>query len=95
MIFHLFCNFHNNINDLPSGKAGSILTRERSDTVRKWIDVCERALLDGTDTIKDLFILKCKHGYQEEKERNINININNKPLISADELPKFLDLKPQ
>ena len=77
-------------NNIDGNSSGQYLTRERSDMVRKWIEVCERALLDGTDTIKDLFILKCKHGYKEEKE--ININVNNKPLVSADDLPKLTEL---
>jgi len=81
---------NNNINGKPASR---YLTRERSDTVRKWLETCERALLDGTDTIKDLFILKCKHGYREQDAtREINININNKPLVSAEELPKLIDL---
>ena len=87
-----FYNWVNGNTTNTDGQTGSkYLTRERSDMVRKWIGVCERALLDGTDTIKDLFILKCKHGYKES-EREIVVNIN-KPLLSADELPKLTDIK--
>lgn len=80
-------------NNIYCDDGGEDLTRRKSDTARKWIEVCERALLDGTDTIKDLFILKCKHGYKET-DRDITVNINQKSIISADSLPALIDLKP-
>jgi hypothetical protein len=71
------------------------ITSEYINTVQKWVDVCEQSLVDGSgDTIKEIFILKSKYGYKEQ-DKEININITNKPLLSADELPKLIDLKPQ
>ena len=73
---------------------GAILTRERSDTVQKWIETCERALIDGTDTIKDIFILKSKHGYRDNNN-DINVTVRHQNVISADVLPALIDLKTQ
>ena len=81
----------NNITDHPNGRTGTILTHERSDTVQKWVTTCERALIDGNDTIKDIFILKAKHGYRDNNN-DITITVNHKPLVSADDLPKLGEL---
>ena len=81
----------NNISESAGGKAGKELTYQRSDTVAKWVNTCERALVDGTDTIKDIFILKAKHGWRDANN-DIQITVNHKPLISADELPRLIDI---
>lgn len=78
-------------NNINGGKQSKYLTRERSDVVRKWIDTCERALIDGTDTIKDIFILKAKYNYREASN-DINITVNHKQIVSAEDLPALLDL---
>ena len=90
----------NNNNNSISGNngnykgisTGGYLTRERSDIVRKWIETCERGLIDGQDTIKDIFILKAKYNYREASN-DINITVNHKNIISADNLPALLDLQ--
>lgn len=81
----------NNTSDYASGRTGTILTHERSDTVQKWVTTCERALIDGSDTIKDIFILKAKHGYRDNNN-DITITVNHKPLVSAEELPTLTQL---
>ena len=63
--------------------------------MRKWVNVCESALLDGHDTIKDIFILKAKYNYRDSDTRDIVVNINPKAIVSAEELPKLTDLKTQ
>ena len=81
-------------NNIGGQKGGTILTTERSDIVQKWVDICERALLNGSDTIRDIFILKAKHNYRDNNN-TVEVNINHKNIISAEELPALLDLKPQ
>ena len=80
-------------NKTETTQAGGYLTRRRSDTVKKWVEVCEQALIDGNgDTIKEIFLLKSKYKYRES-DNTIEINHNIKPLISADVLPSLVDLK--
>ena len=86
------------LNGLENNNKGvqesEVLTRERSDIVRKWVDICERALLNGSDasTVRDIFILKAKHGYRDNNNV-VEVNINHKQVISADELPQLIGLK--
>lgn len=80
-----------NNNDIADGRTGESITRLKSDTVRKWVATCERALIDGNDTIKDIFILKAKHGYRDNNN-DITITVNHKPLVSAEELPTLTQL---
>ena len=88
-------NWLNGLDNNTKGvKSSRVLTSERSDMVRKWVVTCERALVDGSDTIKDIFILKAKHGYRDNNN-DITITVNHKPLVSADELPRLIDLKEQ
>ena len=77
-------NYIDGVNDY-------ITTRERSDIVQKWVDTCERALLDNNDTIKDIFILKAKHGYRDNNN-DITITVNHKSIIDADTLPDLIGL---
>lgn len=90
-----FYNWINGYEDnVNNGRSTEYLSRERSDIVRKWQLVCERALLDGSDTIRDIFILKAKHNYDDRNgDRNINITVNHKPLIDADNLPDLIGIK--
>ena len=81
-------------NDYIDGASNEITTRERSDIVQKWVDTCERALLDNNDTIKDIFILKAKHGYKDNNN-DIQITVNHKAVIDADTLPDLIGLKEQ
>lgn len=76
-------------NITPSEATGEDTTQQRIDTVRKWVGICERALVDGNDTIKDIFILKAKHGYRDNNN-DINITVNHKQIISADDLPALI-----
>jgi len=68
----------------------------KSDTVRKWVEVCEGALLNGSsqDTIRDIFILKAKHNYSD-RNNDINVTVRHQNIISADILPELIDLKTQ
>ena len=78
-------------NNNKGVKTSQILTRERSDIVKKWVETCERGLLNGSDTIRDIFILKAKHGYKDNNN-DINITVNHKQIVSAEELPKLTEI---
>ena len=83
----------NNNSDIASEDKRRHITPDYSDTVKKWQMICEQSLVDGSgDTIKEIFLLKSKHGYREA-DKDITITVNNKPLISADVLPSLVDLK--
>lgn len=77
--------------NIASGKASEYLTRERSDIVQKWLRTCEQALIDSNDTIKDIFLLKAKFNYKEGNNE-ININVNHKAIIDADNLPDLIGI---
>lgn len=83
-------NFDNEVSCKDNRKH---ITSRYTNTVQKWNIICESALVDGSgDTIKELFLLKSKYGYREQDDRQITINLNTKPLVSADELPKLGEL---
>ena len=67
------------------------ITSRHTDAVRKWISACERALLDNNDTIKDIFILKAKHGYKDNNN-DVTITVNHKAIISAENLPDLIGI---
>ena len=77
---------------LESDSDNKDLTRERSDVVRKWVTACEGALLNGSsqDTIRDIFILKAKHNYND-RNNEVNITVNHRQIISADTLPDLIE----
>ena len=80
-------------NNIAVGDKRKHITSKYTNTVQKWNTICESALVDGSgDTIKELFLLKSKYGYREQDDRQITINLNTKPLVSADELPKLTEL---
>ena len=92
-----FYNWLNGLdNNIYGGADDSIVTPERRDIVQKWLDICERALLNGSssDQIKDIFILKAKHGYRDNNN-DINVTVRHQNVISADVLPALIDLKTQ
>lgn len=69
------------------------ITSKYTHTVQKWNNICESALVDGSgDTIKELFLLKSKYGYREA-DKDINITVEHKNIISADDLPALIDLE--
>ena len=78
-------------NNNVCGVSGDITTYNVADTVAKWINTCERALIDGTDTIKDIFILKSKHGYKDNNN-DITITVNHKAIVDADNLPDLIGI---
>ena len=81
-------DFDNNISADDKRKH---ITPRYTNTVKKWAEICESALVDGSgDTIKELFLLKSKYGYKENSD--IQITVNHKALVSADDLPKLIDL---
>ena len=88
--FYDWLNGNNNNN--ICGLSGDITTSGISDTVSKWVATCERALVDGNDTIKDIFILKAKHGYRDNNN-DVTITVNHKAIVSADVLPDLIGLK--
>ena len=91
-----FYNWLNGIdNNISANDHGEYLTRERSVMVQKWLETCERGLMDGNDTIKDIFILKAKYNYKEAGSNELNVNITHRNLIRADTLPALLDLGTQ
>lgn len=67
------------------------ITYKVSDIVQKWVGACERALIDGNDTIKDIFILKAKHGYRDNNN-DIQITVNHKAIVDADTLPDLIGI---
>ena len=84
-----------NDNVIARKREGELLTRKRADTVRKWQSYCEQALVDGNgEYVKEIFLLKAKHGYRDNNN-DITITVNHKPILSAEELPKLIDLKEQ
>ena len=87
--------FYNWLNGLEDRKGNlshdAETTRQRSETVEKWFSACERALLDSNDTIKDIFILKAKHGYKDNNN-DIQITVNHKAVIDADTLPDLIGI---
>ena len=79
-------------NNSISGDGRKHITSSYSDVVKKWQTVSERALVDGNgDTIKEIFLLKAKYNYKENSD--IQITVEHKPIISAGELPKLIDLQ--
>ena len=79
-------------NNTPTENGCRDITREKVDTVRKWVSTCERALVDGTDTIKDIFLLKAKHDYRDNNNV-VEVNVNHRAVIGADDLPALIGLK--
>lgn len=68
------------------------LTRAYTDTARKWQEICEQSLVDGSgEYVKEIFLLKAKHGYRDNNN-DIQITVNHKPVISADVLPSLVEL---
>jgi hypothetical protein len=85
-------DFDNNISTTDKRRH---ITSRYTNTVRKWSELCESALVDGCgDTIKELFLLKSKYGYREA-DKDINITVEHKQLVSAEELPRLIDLEKQ
>ena len=76
--------FYNWVNGIDNNRhtktASEYLTSERSDIVQKWIDTCERGLIDGNDTIKDIFILKAKYNYRDNNNV-VEVNVNDLPAL--------------
>lgn len=81
------------IDNIPqSDNERRSITRDKIDTVQKWITVCENALVDGNDTIRDIFLLKAKHSYND-RNNDINITVNHKNIVSADDLPALIGVE--
>lgn len=85
--------FYEWINNTGNESTRGYITPEYSDTVQKWLTICEAALVDGTngDTIRDIFILKSKFGYRDQNN-TITVNHVCKPVIDADNLPDLLGI---
>ena len=82
-------------NNISVNDKRNHITSKYTNTVQKWNTICESALVDGSgDTIKELFLLKAKYGYREA-DKDINITVEHKQLVSAEELPRLIDLKEQ
>ena len=90
-------NTYNNTSDNTGYKTGDHdgrkhITTRYADTVKKWHDISEQALLDGNgEYIKEIFILKSVYGFRDQPE--IKITVENRPIISADELPDLIGIK--
>ena len=74
----------NNIND----DRRKYITSEYADAVKKWQLASEQALTDGNG-VMEIFLLKSVHGFKDTNN-DINIHVDNKPLLSADILPALL-----
>lgn len=89
-------NYNNNTGSLLNinGEEDSkrILTSSYTDSARKWLRVCESALVDGSgEYVKEIFLLKACFGYRDNNN-DINITVNHKALISADQLPDLIGI---
>ena len=67
------------------GNNGLNITTYQLDTVKRWQELCEQALIDDRDVVKSIFLLKSKHGYVEQAQR-VDINVSN-PAICTNDLP--------
>lgn len=87
-------DFNNNnglVDNTPNEDKRRHLTSDYTDSVRKWQSICEQALIDGTDTIRDIFLLKSIFKYRDNTNV-IEVNHNIKSIISADDLPALIGL---
>ena len=86
---------NNNIyinKDDPKQDKRKYITNEYIDTARKWQLVCEQSLVDGNgEYVKEIFLLKAKHGYRDNNN-DIQITVNHKQLIDADNLPDLIGI---
>ena len=88
-----FYEWINKADNYTSGCDGEIdITLLKSDVAQKWVDACERGLLNGSDTIRDIFILKAKHNYKEAGNGELTINVNHKAIVNADILPDLIGI---
>ena len=78
---------NNWINNMTSDQ---VLSPEDNATVRKWVNICESALVDGSgEYVKEIFLLKASHGYQDN---NNNITVTHKvlPALTLEQIPDTL-----
>ena len=92
-------NYNNNTGQLVNTYGNKdnkrVLTISYTDAARKWAQVCESALVDGNgEYVKEIFLLKSCFGYRDTNNE-VNITVNHKPLLSAEDLPKLIDLEKQ
>lgn len=85
-------NINESMDNTPNEDKRRHLTSDYKDAVQKWEEICEQSLLDGSDTIRDIFLLKSLYKYRDNNNV-IEINHNVKQIISADNLPSLIDLK--
>jgi len=66
------------------------ITSEYADTVKRWQMASEQSLVDGNG-VMEIFLLKSVHGFKDTAP--VEINVNHKPLIDADNLPDLIGIK--
>ena len=79
----------NKDNDQGNEKVYRYITSNYRDSVRKWQEVCEQSLLDGNESVFNIFLLKSLHNYRDNNN-DIQITVNHKQVISADDLPALI-----
>lgn len=86
--YSLFINIHR--DTLHSWITGEVrnITSNHSDLVKRINLVCENALVNATSNpVKEIFLLKAKHGYQDTQPQEFIISTNN--VLTASNLPKL------
>ena len=81
------------INNWHMGRnANANATPEYNQTVKKWVDTCESALIDGSgEYVKEIFLLKACHGLQDQNN-TITVKHEVLPTIAAGDIPSVLGL---
>lgn len=92
--FSLLCGINKDtINNWSAGRnTNSFATPEYNQTVKKWVDCCQAALIDGNgEYVKEIFLLKACHGLQDQNN-TITVKHEVLPTLTADELPQVLGI---
>lgn len=65
------------------------LNPKYKETVKKWYTICENSLINDTDTVKSIFLLKSVHGYND----NIAVKPDTSQTVQTiQELPQFSNI---
>ena len=92
--FSLLCGINKDtINNWSAGRnTNNLATPEYNQTVKKWVDCCQAALIDGNgEYVKEIFLLKACHGLQDQNN-TITVKHEVLPTLTADELPQVLGI---
>ena len=79
------------IDQLLQGRAAGVQVLSNSAAPDAGVTIRIRGLGSFNDTIKDIFLLKAKHGYRDNNN-DIQITVNHKMLVDADNLPDLIGI---